>query len=97
MIRCIATITVAAFLTLVAVDQVCCPDGCTDQTHSASTSDDALPNDSLHTCVLCVLGVEPAVSAPQLEPLALVGTSLPALTPSVRLAPPPLPYHPPRL
>ena len=68
--RLVAALTLAAFTVLVIVDKVCCPDGCTKQGHAASTT--SVPHSAVHTCVLCVLGVETPTASLSLKPLGLV-------------------------
>ena len=68
-LRLVAALTLAAFTLLVSVDKMCCPDGCTE---SGAASTESVPHDAVHTCVLCVLGLEIPTAALSLEPLSLV-------------------------
>jgi hypothetical protein len=76
-LRFVAALTLAAFTLLVCVDKVCCPDGCTERSGTAST--ESVPHNAAHTCVLCVLGVETPMAPLPLKPLALVSI-VPATT-----------------
>jgi hypothetical protein len=81
-VRFVWSVTLVAFLVLVAGDKICCPDGCTDRSNgTASTA--SVPHDGLHTCVLCMLGVE-AADAPRSDTPGDVVTSVAhALTPAL--------------
>lgn len=93
-LRLVAALTLAAFTLLVCVDKVCCPDGCTEKSGTAST--ESVPHNAAHTCVLCVLGVETPTAPLPLKPLALVSI-VPATTVGWLPVRAPLPPdHPPR-
>ena len=57
--RLVAATMFVLFVSLNAIDGVCCPDGCTHE--QASTSQDHDRESSDGSCVLCLGGVESAV------------------------------------
>jgi hypothetical protein len=94
-VRFLWGVTLVAFIVLVGGDKICCPDGCTDRSNG-TPSTESVPHDGLHTCVLCMLGVE-AVDAPRSDtPSGVVTSVVPALTPSLTNGIPLALDHPPR-
>ena len=57
--RVVATAVLVLFVSLNAIDGICCPDGCTHEQTSTSQPHDRGSSDG--TCVLCLGGVESAV------------------------------------
>jgi hypothetical protein len=89
----VGIVALAAVVLLTGVDKFSCPDGCTESSEQTASTES---HDTVHTCILCSLGVDtPEVSA-GLTPLgtvATVGTALPSL---VRPGMPFALEHPPR-
>jgi hypothetical protein len=86
-------------LTLVSVDKLCCPDGCTDLAPQAADHlDERAPDghEDVSTCVLCVMGVEAAIELKPLQALGFTGTATPLSDSRIPLDPAFHVYHPPR-
>lgn len=101
MLKAVVYATLVALLTVVSVDKVCCVDGCTDSTAAsdiAASPDAGRPSDGdhVHTCVLCVMGIEAAPAQRPLSPLTIVGELRPPTMPRPQAAPLALLDHPPR-
>ena len=95
MVRFLWSVTLVAFILLVGGDKICCPDGCTDRSNGTASTE-SVPHDALHTCVLCVLGVEAADAPRSDNPAGLVASVVPALTPPLPNGIPLSLDHPPR-
>jgi hypothetical protein len=94
-LRFIAAVTLAAFTLLFCMDKVCCPDGCTGRSDEP-VSTESVPHNPVHTCVLCVLGIEAATVQFSLTPLADVSIVPAAIIAWLPIGAP-LPLdHPPR-
>ena len=95
MVRSVWGVTLVAFMLLVGGDKICCPDGCTDESNTAPSSESA-PHSGLHTCVLCVLGVEATDTRCPDTPAGEVSSVVAALTPPLPNGIPLSLDHPPR-
>jgi hypothetical protein len=94
LVRLVAVLIVVAFTTLVSVDKICCPDGCTDRS-DRPVSTESVPHQVTHTCVLCV-GVDAPIVLLPAKPFTAVSTVTAALTPSLPAGAPGHVDHPPR-
>ena len=95
MVRFLWGVTLVAFILLVGGDKICCPDGCTDRSNGTASTE-SVPHDALHTCVLCVLGVEGADALRSDNPAGFVASVVPGLTPPLPNGIPLSLDHPPR-
>jgi hypothetical protein len=94
-VRFLWGVTLVAFLVLVGGDKICCPDGCTDRNSSAASTE-SVPHHGLHTCVLCVMGVETTDALRSDVPISVVSSVVAALIPALPTGIPLLLDHPPR-
>jgi hypothetical protein len=94
-VRFLWGVTLVAFILLVGGDKICCPDGCTGRSNGTASTE-SVPHDALHTCVLCVLGVEATDVRSADTPGGVVSPIDPALTPSLPTGIPLSLDHPPR-
>jgi hypothetical protein len=82
------------FASLVAIDGICCPDGCTHQQEASAQRPDQHSSDG--SCMLCLGGIDSA-AAPALSPSGIVTNriGLPPLSSHLDALTKP-PEHPPR-
>lgn len=86
-------VALVAVVLLTGADKFSCPDGCTEPSEQTASTES---HDTIHTCILCSLGVESPIAPASLTPLgtvATLGTALPSL---VRAGMPFALEHPPR-
>jgi hypothetical protein len=95
LVRAVAVLILVAFTMLFSVDNICCPDGCTDRS-DRPVSTHSVPQHVTHTCVLCV-GVDAPIVLLPVKPFTAVSPVAAALTPSLPIGAQDRVDHPPRV
>ena len=92
--RAVAVVVMVVFASLIAIDGMCCPDGCTHEEQASSQQHSPQSGDG--SCMLCLGGIDSAAATP-VSPSKLVTSrgGLPPLRPHLDATVNP-PDHPPR-